>query len=642
MDPIKVDFSDSGKKKSVKDVLIPPEKAGLKIVINIVITLIAAVVAYYFMLPPMNFQSYDFYIYWAIVLAAYVGSAFITSGAFVKPEYVPYVRRQSLVPIAIGLVLALIVGIGYLVSCPFFRAKSYAEILSIENADFDNTISVIDSISDFDKVPLIDKDAARELANKTLGDFSALGLESQFEILENDSTQINYKGSPYRVYPLQYGDVFKWVTNSVMSDKYEGIPGYIRVNLNTQEAQLVTDFDIKYSTAEHFGEYLARHIRFKYPTYIFGDMSFEIDEAGKPFWVVEHIKKTVGLVGGDDVVGVLLVDAVTGEDIYYTAEEIGGDNSEIAWIDQAFDAELLVQQYNYLGKYADGFWNSIIGQSGVKQASQGYSFIAVGDDVYLYTGVTSVTSDDSILGFFFINQRTKEGFFYNTTGATEAAAQLSAQGKVQDKGWKAAFPILLNIDGEATYFMALKDNANIVKSYAMVNVQQYNVVAIPTEENADLSSAVSEYIKGLKALSPSVVIDISFDVSGNKPSVPDDGNSTGLGTITGTITDIRTTVVSGNTYFYIELDNSGVYYYVAADVADMVVLFNFGDTVTVTIDENSEGQLVEALQMVYGSVSAETNEETTEAVEEAATEEETVIAEETTSEEMTAEETTAA
>lgn len=618
MDPIKVDFSDSGKKKSVKDVLIPPEKAGLKIVINIVVTLIVAAVAYYFMLPPMNLQSYDFYIYWAIVIASYIGAAFVTSGAFVKPEYVPYVKKQAIVPVILALVLALIVGVGYLVSSPFFRAKDYAEILTIENAEFDNTISVIDSISDFDKVPLIDKDAARALADKTIGDFSALGLESQFEILEADSTQINYKGSPYRVYPLQYGDVFKWFTNSVMGDNYEGIPGYVRVNLNTQEAQLITDFDIKYSTAEHFNEYLARHLRFKYPTYIFGDTSFEIDDNGKPFWVVEHIKKTVGLVGGDDVIGVLLIDAVTGDDIYYTAEEIGADNSEIAWIDQAYDADLLVQQYNYLGKYSGGFWNSIIGQSGVKQASQGYSFIAVGDDVYLYTGVTSVTSDDSILGFFFINQRTKEGFFYNTTGATEAAAQLSAQGKVSDKGWKAAFPILLNIDGEATYFMALKDDANIVKSYAMVNVQQYNVVAIPTQENDDLTSAVSEYIKGLKALSPSVIIDVNFDASQNNSSSGND-TVTGLASISGVVTDIRTTVVSGNTYFYIELDNSDVYYYVAAEVADIVVLIDIGDKITVTIDETSEGQLVEALEMIMGSlpaapeasVEAEAVEETT-------------------------------
>ena len=611
MDPIKVDFSNGGKKKSVKDVLIPPEKAGLKIVINIVVTLLTAVIAYYFMLPPMNLQSYDFYIYWAVVLASYVISAFVTSGAFAKPEYVPYVKRQAIVPVALAVVLGLIVGIGYLISSPFFRAKSYAEILSIEeDSNIDDMINEINKISDFDNIPLIDKDAARTLADKTIGDFSALGLESQFEILEADSTQINYKGAPYRVYPLQYGDIFKWVTNSVMSDEYEGIPGYVRVNLNTQEAQLITDYDIRYSTAEHFGEYLERHLRFKYPTYLFGQMSFEIDESGKPWWVVEHITKAVGLLGGDEVKGVILVDATTGDAEYHSAEEFAKADSEISWIDQAYDAELLVQQYNYLGKYLGGFWNSIIGQSGVKQASQGYSFIADGDDVYLYTGVTSVTDDDSLLGFFFINQRTKEAKFYKTTGATEAAAQLSAQGKVSDKGWKAAFPILLNVDGEPTYFMALKDDANIVKSYAMVNVQQYNVVAIPAAENDDLASAVSEYIKGLKALSPSVIIDIDFDISGNKPSqVPED--ESGLDKIAGTVSDIRTTVVNGNTYFYIELDNSGVYYYVAADVADMVVLFNVGDTITVTVDKASEGQLIEALQMVMGNVAVEEAPEVT-------------------------------
>ena len=170
--------------------------------------------------------------------------------------------------------------------------------------------------------------------------------------------------------------------------------------------------------------------------------------------------------------------------------------------------------------------------------------------------------------------------------------------------------------------MALKDDAKIVKSYAMVNVQQYNVVAIPAQENDDLASVVSEYIKGLKALSPSVVIDISFDVSSNKPSGDDDVTS-GLANISGVVTDIRTTVVSGNTYFYIELDNSDVYYYVAADVADMVVLINKGDSITVTIDEASEGQLVEALQMVMGTIDTPAAEEVTEVETTAAAEETT-------------------
>lgn len=620
MDPIKVDFSDSGKKKSVKDVFIPPDKPALRIIINIVITAVVAVVAYYFMLPPMNLGSYDFYIYWAVVLGSFVASAFLTSGAATKPEYVPFVKRQSYAPVAIAVVLGLIVGIGYLASSPFFRAKAYSQVLDIDTADFDDTVSAINRMSDFDKVPLIDSAAAEALATKTLGDFSKLNLESQFVVLTEDSTQINYKGTPYRVYPLKYGNIFKWFTNSVIGDEHEGIPGYVRVNLNTQEAELITDYDIAYSTAEHFGEYLERVLRFKYPTYIFGEISFEIDETGKPYWVVEHIKKTIGLVGGDEVAGIILVDAETGEDVYYTAEAM---KTEISWIDQAYDANLLIRQYNWLGKYAGGFWNSIIAQSGVRQTSQGYSFLAIGDDVYLYTGVTSVTSDDSILGFFFINQRTKEAFFYSTTGTTEAKAQRSAEDKVSDKKWKASFPILLNIDGEATYFMALKGDSDLVKSYAMVNVKQANVMVMPANENMDLSSCVKEYVSAMKAQTPPVIIDFIYDATDigapTDSEQPDDTDepSADTQTVSGVITDIRTAVIDGTTYYYFKLTGDDRYYVVEASLNNEAALFNVGDEITVTVIQPITENLIGTSDVIRGEAEAPVEDATAEAEEQA-------------------------
>lgn len=600
MEPIKVDFSENGKKKNVKDVLIPPDRSGLKIVINLLVMLLTAGVAFYFLLPPLNPRDYKFYLYLFIVLGSYVLSAFVTSGAFSKPEYVPYVKRRARIPAVIGGAVLLVLVVGYIISSPFFRAKNYSRILTIENAEFKDTVSLIDSMSDFNNVALIDKDAAAALADKTLGDFASLDLESQFELLTVDSTQINFRGSPYRIYPLQYGDIFKWFLNSVTGGKYQGIPGYVKVNLNTQQAELVTGYDIKYSTAEHFNEYLERHLRFQYPTYIFGEISFEIDDEGRPFWVVEHIKKTIGLLGGDDVQGIILVNAETGESEYYTAEQFGAESSEISWIDQAYDANLLISQYNYHGKYSGGFWNSLIGQSGVRTASLGYSFLAIDDDVYLYTGVTSVTSDNSILGFFLINQRTKEAYFYNTTGATELAAEQSAQGRVQDMGWKASFPILLNIDGQATYFMALKDNSNVVKSYAMVNVEQYNVVAIPVNQNTDLRSCLEQYISGLASLSPAVIIDFDFDGSGPAVTPGDDPDpaETAKTTVSGTVSDIRSAVIGGNTYYYIELDSSGVYYYVAAAVTNKVMLLNVGDSITLTTAEISDDILVPAQNLV--------------------------------------------
>ncbi|MBR5411229.1 MAG: CvpA family protein [Clostridia bacterium] len=583
MEPIKVDFSGNGKKKSVKDVLIPPDKPALKIGISVAVMILTAVLGFYFMLPAINLGDYKFYGYIFLVLGSYVAASFVTSGAFKKPEFVPYVKRRSLIPaILAGVVLAVLV-VGYLVSAPLFRAKAYSKILTLdETKDFKSAVTVIDSMSDFNNVALIDKDAAAALADKQLGGFAELGLESQFELLLEDSTQINFNGQPCRVYPLKYGDIFKWFTNSVVGD-HEGIPGYVIVNLNTQKAELVKNtYDIKYSTAEHFSEYLVRYLRFRYPFDIFGEISFEIRDDGRPFWVVEVIEKTIGLLGGEDVKGIIVVDAETGEHNYYEKEAFASDNSEIQWIDQAFDADLLVQQYNYHGKYENGFINSFIGQAGVKQASVGYSFLAIDDDVYLYTGVTSVTSDNSILGFFLINQRTKDAYFYETAGATEAAAQLSAEGKVQNFGWKASFPILLNIDGQPTYYMALKDNSNVVKSYAMVNVEQYSVVAKPTNNDMNLRSCLENYIGDLAALSNPVKIHFDFDADAPGGNTDPGSDTPAIETKEGVIAEIRSAVLSGNTVVYLRLEGETDFYAVTATAENRVVLLNVGDAVAIT------------------------------------------------------------
>ena len=379
------------------------------------------------------------------------------------------------------------------------------------------------------------------------------------------------------------------------TDEYEGIPGYVLVNMHSQEAELVTAYDIKYSTAEHFNEFLGRKLRFAYPTYLFGEISFEVDESGYPYWIVERLDKTIGLFGGEDVIGIIKVDAQTGDCTEYSLEELTADNSEIAWIDQAYDADLLVKQYNYYGNYNGGFWNSLIGQSNVRRTSDGYSFLANEDDVYLYTGVTSVTGDQSILGFLLINQRTKDAYFYPTTGATEKSAQASANGKVSDKGWQATFPLLLNIDGEPTYFMALKDSSQLVKTFAMVNVQQYSVVAISPNEDADLGDCLGAYITEMAKNG------VMLDISGDLDNVGgDDVNAEDRTVVNGTLTDIRTQTVAGTTYFYLSFDNS-TYYRVAAALDSTAVLFDKGDNVNITVAKEAEGTVIPAFSADFAA-----------------------------------------
>lgn len=595
-EPIKVDFSDKGNgrsKSSTKEVYIPPEKAGLKIAISILLTIIGGAIAYYFMLPAMNFGALEFYMFWAVVAAIFVGANALLSKAFIRPEYIPYVRKVAIAPIIIVVILALVLGVGYLTSSVFFRASSYSELLSFsESTELDSSVTKIDSTVDFKNVAMIDKAAAEKLADKVLGDLATIGLESQFELATDYSTQINYNGAPCRVYPLRYGNFFKWLNNTK-----DGFPGYVIVNMNTQETEFVllgegtSEGYIKYSPTEYLQKNLRRIVRFEYPTALIGNISFEADDNGTPYWICEILEKKIGLIGGDDVKGIVMVDAVTGECSYYSIDEVVAGESEIdrsgkpvslSWIDQVYNADLLVQQYNYYGTYLNGFWNSIFGQSGVKKATVGSSYIAMDDDVYIYTGVTSVTADESILGFILINQRTKEAIFYTTTGATEAAAQNSAQGALSDKGWTATFPLLINLDGEATYFMSMKDASNVVKGYAMVNVSNYNIVATDAADgNPDLVKCIQNYASVLRD-NKNVKIDVDTSVA---PEINTDSNTPENKpedlTVTGVITDIRSQIENGSTCYYFAVQGAEKYIRVSADTTPEAIFFAKGDTITV-------------------------------------------------------------
>jgi len=600
-DPIKVDFSDKGKGRgnsSTKEVYIPPEKAGLKIVLSIILTIIGGAIAYYFMLPAMNFGAMEFYMFWAIVAAIFIGSNFILSKAFIRPEYIPYVKKVAIAPIVIVVILGLVLLVGYLTSSVFFRAASYSQLLSFsDSAELDSSVTKIDSTVDFKNVAMIDKAAAEKLADKVLGDLATIGLESQFELATEFSTQINYNGAPCRVYPLRYGNVFKWLNNTK-----DGFPGYVIVNMNTQETRFVllneegSQSYIKYSPTEHFQKNLQRIVRFAYPTAILGNISFEADDNGTPYWICEIIEKKVGLIGGDDVKAIVMVNAVTGDKQYYSIDDVKageatdseGNKVSLSWIDQVYNADLLVQQYNYYGTYLNGFWNSIFGQSGVKKTTQGSSYIAMNDDVYIYTGVTSVTADESIVGFILINQRTKEAMFFTASGATELAAQNSAQGALSDKGWTATFPLLINLDGQATYFMSMKDASNVVKGYAMVNVNNYNIVATDDADgNPNLVKCIENYAKILKDnnIKPFINVDTSVApetiVDNNTP----EDNQPQTNTITGAITEIRSQIENGATCYYIRVAGADKFVRISANDVPEAIFFAAGDLVTVTYDD---------------------------------------------------------
>lgn len=584
MEPIKVDFTGNGGngKGAGKNAYLVPKKAGLKMLISIVGTIIGGAIAYYFMLPPLNFKSIDTYVFLGTVLAIFVALLFVTSSAHIKPEYTPYVKKKSLVPIIIAGILVVIVGVGYLTSAVFFRAKTYSNIIEV-----DDTKSFASDIAeaDFSSVPVLDNDSAKALANRTLGDLAAIGKVSQFEI-STAFTQINYKNNPVKLTTLAYGDIFKWLKNTK-----SGLPGYVVVNMVSQKAELVTLPEgeyIRYATTEHFGKYLMRHVRFSYPTYIFDTPRFEIDESGRPFWLCTVLDKTIGLFGGTDVKGVVIVDAITGEMKEYTVDEVK-TSTELQWIDGIYSDALLVEQFNYYGQYKNGFINSILGQEGVKVATEGTNYIAKDDDVYAYTGVTSAGNDQAIVGFVLMNMRTKEANFYEVSGAKETSAMVSAQGEVQNYKYQATFPILLNISGEPTYFMSLKDSDSLVRRYAMVNVQNYQVVAIGEK----IAECTKKYVDTLKMNNIKIDVDIDEIENATNNNGEADEPETELLTKSGAIDDIRTAVINGNSVYYISLADDSTYFAIKASDEEGVVILNVGDTVTVSY-EKAEGGIVDA------------------------------------------------
>ena len=270
---------------------------------------------------------------------------------------------------------------GTLLSSPIVNAKKYQKLLTVKDGEFTKDIEELS----FDQIPLLDKDSATILGNRKMG--SMVDMVSQFEV-DDIYTQINYRDKPVRVSPLRYANPIKWLTN-----QSEGIPAYIRIDMATQTTELVKlEEGMKYSTSEYFNRNIYRHLRFKYPTYIFNDLSFEIDDDGVPYWVCPVKKFNIGLFGGETIGRVVLCNAITGETVDYAIDEVP------EWIDRAYSADMLVQLYDYYGTLKHGFFNSVLGQKDCLKTTEGYNYLAIDDDVWVYTGVTSVSGDQSNVG----------------------------------------------------------------------------------------------------------------------------------------------------------------------------------------------------------------------------------------------------
>lgn len=534
-----------------------------------VILVLVAAIYYYIMLPAVNIHSPGF---WKFIIFICAAGTLIYALFRVRLKTVPVYNQKGhagntvsmeyktpkdkiifriLLGITIGLVAVVI--IGGILSSEMINASKYQKLLTVETRSFENDIKEVS----YDQIPILDRDSAVVIGNRVMG--TMVDMVSQYEI--NDMySQINYRNKPVRVSPLQYGSLIKWLTNND-----SGIPGYVRIDMTTQNAEIVRlNEGIKYSESDHFGRNIYRHLRFAYPGYIFDSISFEVDEEGTPFWICPTRKYNVGLFGGVTIDKVIICNAITGAMTEYNVEDVP------EWVDKVYSAEMLITLYDYYGTLKRGFFNSILGQRDCLQTTDGYNYIAMDDDVWVYTGVTSVGQDESNVGFVLMNQRTMETRYYEIAGAEEYSAMSSAEGKVQHLGYKATFPLLINIGGEPTYFMALKDSAGLVKCYAMLNIEKYQTVAI--------GDTVSECENNYKQM---------MSQSGIVVEQPKE-----IKRVTGVITQIVPVVIDGNSHYYITLENQSVIYDVNVKDNPKIITYATGVPVTLNYSEEPDNNRV--------------------------------------------------
>lgn len=530
-----------------------------KYILPLIIALGLGAVNFYVTLPAINIKDSGFWSLIIFMAVVYVVAMLIFKGVIKikslltnQPEVKNFKnftfkkshKRLALIAVAIVVIGFVAIGVS---SSKLFNASKYQAMLPVEDGDFTEVVAEIP----ISKIPVVDKDTAERLGSRKIGE--VVELVSQFNVSEY-YTQINFDETPYRVSPLEYADFIKWFTN-----KNEGVPYYVKIDMATQNTELVKLEDgMKYLPSEYFSRDLLRHVRFKYPTKMFHSTSFEIDEKGKPYWIISYYDYTIGFLGGKDISGVICVDAVTGETTDYKVSEVP------TWVDRVYDADIVLDQASSWGKFTEGYWNSVFGQRNVIATTDGYNYIALNDDVWLFTGITSVVSDESNIGFILVNMRTKESLRFSINGAEEYSAMSSAQGKIQEKGYSATFPILVNIADTPSYFISLKDNAGLVKAYSFVSVANYQIVGV----GDTLEAASEEYLRLLKSN--------GIEVNQNSESIK--------GGVTEEIivSIINSAVINGNSVYYIKPEGSDKIYNASIEVSDKLPLLAKGDKITIT------------------------------------------------------------
>ncbi len=527
----------------------------MKSIIRIVLFLFITFLFFYFGLPVVNFGFIRLPIL-LLILLIFGAIIFTRIQVDSKTQKVKILNKPSMfLWISIILILVYITAGPFFTSLPMFRSESYRNLIG-EVKKGEKISNHIAPIS-IDEIRVVDEALAHLLGEKILGSQPALG--SQVEI--GDFTIQKVKNELYWVAPLLHTGFFKWMNNS------EGTPGYVMVSAtNERDVKLVETVNgkpviIKYQPEAYFGDKIERYLYFNgYMTVGVEDFNFEIDDSGHPYWVVTTYKKRIGFAG-NDATGVVVVDAETG-----AINEYGIDNTP-DWVDRIQPISFIEEQLADWGDYVHGYWNW--SNRDKLMITEGLTLVyGQNNRSYWYTGISSVGKEESAVGFVLVDTRTKEATIYGQSGATEYAAQSSAEGKVQEKGYRASLPIPYNINNIPTYVMTLKDDGGLVKMYAMVSINDYTIVGV--------GNSMREALSAYKSVYNMTGTEINPDSASNKKQ---------LKTI---ISRINSDVKNGTSFYYFTVKDHKKIFIATSQVSAQLPITNVGDSISISFDVDME------------------------------------------------------
>ncbi len=533
-------------------------------IFTIAATIIAAFLYWYIFTPAVNIHDFGF-LFGTILIAvlyAVLNSVFCNDHVFEDPKSWKEVRgirtrngkvSPGRVATYLGVLIVLVILVSGLIAWPLWSSGSYADVAGarIEQRNFTEDIPEEKQIS---SLALMDTASAEIIGNRQMGSLNE--LVSQFET--SVYTTSNYQAKPVKLSPLKYAGFFRFLRNY-----RSGVPGFISVDPVTQKAKYVAvEQGMRYLPDAYFNHKLERHIHFKYPTVIIDDTYFELDEEGHPWFICPYVRYRVSLFGGKDIAGAVIVDPVTGEMNKYKLEDIP------TWVDRVYSGELLCEQYDWWGLYKNGYINSLFAKVGCTVTTEDYGYKALDNDIWVFTGVTSVVSDESNIGFVLMNSRTGEIRYYDIYGAEEYSAMGAAEGQVQNLRYTASFPMIINLENEPVYMMVLKDDGGLTKMYALVNLQDYSIVATGVSQ--------TEVLKNYK-----------LKIGQLTPGTYDE-------TVECTVEEIRFAQIDGETYAYLLSGETA--YKIKVSENERVMMIRVGDKVSLMpIEQSGNGGIVVAI-----------------------------------------------